>query len=110
MNLEAAGPVVLRVTHVVEVVIPDFFVEMLYGIVCTNATTTGHVADRPVEKRDVHTVGRNDLELVHLRCEETLTPETASVPEEITGLVSATVNIGLKLNDPDSLRVASRMK
>ena len=106
MNLEAAGPVVLRVTHVVEVVIPDFFVEMLYGIVCTNATTTGHVADRPVEKRDVHTVGRNDLELVHLRCEETLTPETAGIPEEVAGVVASTIDVGLELDDPYTFGIA----
>ena len=106
VNLEATGPVVLRITHIVEVVGPDAIVQVVDGIVGTDATATGHVADRPVEELDLRAVGCDELELIHLRGEETLTPETAGIPEEVAGVVTTTVNVSLELDDPYTFGIA----
>ena len=81
---------------------------MIYSIVCTDTTATGHIADRPVEQLHVGAVGGNELELVDLRSKETLAPEATGIPEEMTGVVTTTINVGLELNHPDTLGITSR--
>ena len=106
MDLVLAWPVELGVAHIVPVLLPDLAVEVRSGIVGADATTTGHVADRPVEELEVDAIGGDDVELIDLRSEETLAPEAAWIPEEVAGVVAATIDVGLELDDPDALGVA----